>query len=153
MCFGMAAAASVRATARPATLNGLQATALQVVRQHFGDDTEVICAALVRYPKRTLKELQSDTDIAVSVLDAPCTRWYYVPFHDWCSRTGLLPSACVISAGKMKLRARVFSGHNFQRSVACLYKFICVREMIARNRGCRLVSSATACSSCCSTIS
>ena len=56
------------ATARPASLNGLQATALQVVRQHFGDHTETICAALIRYPKRTLKELQGDTDIAVGQL-------------------------------------------------------------------------------------
>lgn len=56
------------ATARPAALNGLQATALQVVRQHFGDNTETICAALIRYPKRTLKELQGDTDIAVGQL-------------------------------------------------------------------------------------
>jgi len=56
------------ATARPASLNGLQATALQVVRQHFGDHTEVICAALVRYPRRTLKELLGDTDIAVGQL-------------------------------------------------------------------------------------
>jgi DNA-directed RNA polymerase III subunit RPC3 len=46
----------------------MQATALQVVRQHFGDHTEVICAALIRYPKRTLKELQGDTDIAVGQL-------------------------------------------------------------------------------------
>jgi DNA-binding Lrp family transcriptional regulator len=61
-------AAFVRATARPASLNGLQSTALQVVRQHFGDDTEVICAALIRYPRRTLKELQGDTDIAVGQL-------------------------------------------------------------------------------------
>jgi hypothetical protein len=60
--------ASASATARPASLNGLQSTALQVVRQHFGDPTEVICAALIRYPKRTLKELQGDTDIAVGQL-------------------------------------------------------------------------------------
>ncbi len=61
-------AASVHATARPASLNGLQATALQVVRTHLGEDTEVICAALIRYPKRTLKELQGDTSIAVGQL-------------------------------------------------------------------------------------
>jgi hypothetical protein len=46
----------------------MQSTALQVVRQHFGDHTELICAALIRYPKRTLRELQGDTDIPVGQL-------------------------------------------------------------------------------------
>jgi len=41
-------------------LNGTQRVALQVVKQHFGEAAESMCDALMKRPRRSLKELQQD---------------------------------------------------------------------------------------------
>mmetsp|Transcript_40064 Transcript_40064/g.100254 ORF Transcript_40064/g.100254 Transcript_40064/m.100254 type:complete len:515 (-) Transcript_40064:152-1696(-) len=41
-------------------LNGTQRVALQVVKQHFGEAAEGMCDALMKRPRRSLKELQQD---------------------------------------------------------------------------------------------
>ena len=41
---------------------------LQIVRQHLGDHAVSICGYLVRRPRRTLKELQGDTDLPLGQL-------------------------------------------------------------------------------------
>jgi len=43
-----------------ANLDGRQRVALLILRQHFGEPAEVICDALMKRPRRSLKELQND---------------------------------------------------------------------------------------------
>mmetsp|Transcript_48439 Transcript_48439/g.110342 ORF Transcript_48439/g.110342 Transcript_48439/m.110342 type:complete len:521 (+) Transcript_48439:42-1604(+) len=49
-------------------MGGEIGVALQIVRQHLGDHAVAICGYLVRRPRRTLKELQGDTDLPMGQL-------------------------------------------------------------------------------------